>query len=492
MLEKETDQLINQMTSFYQEHLPTDSAYAKLLDAYIQTFLAIWEEVKYLRKHVALETSPTLYTVKYAKVDIGEALYSKREALRIQRLSTLEEKLSELNKMNKFSSFVFNEMGTRNPVVYDLTLKESFSADKDLLLYQDYFIRNNRLYILPEYIIGNDRHPETLHAFDIRVDNFMLEKKWGVFFDIETGPMVPRYKYRDILSAYQQLLSGNLSIKELKSAIRLATDWETFDVLDLFSPNLRPRIKNLYDTWLISPSHFVVALPEELIAKKIELNVLLSMLDEAKEEHLNYLVLFEILRLETIKEHLSDPDRHDLSLKEKDIFIPQETTLAKRQSQAEDYLFPRNRYDTGRLYDVAMTYDHNLIYHTLDNTEVPLTTDTGDIFDAPWKHLPEYAEVKHINFPEIPRLFTVTKMVDGKLEVKVRSNTDGTEFFELLASPEEYGTYEPLAVFSNDDTAAENILIYDANASVNRYYKIRAIAGLYVSLATLPIDTVSL
>lgn len=504
MFDKEVEQLLEEMSSFYKTYLPTDSAYSRLLNAYIESFLALWQEAQYYRSHVALETAPTLQTIKYAKVDINEALYSKREALRIQRFSTLEEKITALTKENKFITFEFSELGSRIPMVYDMELKESFGSEETLTLYEDYFIRNNRMYLMPEYIIRVEHQLGILHAFNIRVDNMMIEKKWGSIFEIETGPLMPRYKYRDIISAFRQVMSGNLSIKEIKEAVTLATGWEEFNIQDRMSPKLRAGLKRLYDDWMISPARFIVTLPEDLIKEKMELNVLLSLLDESKEVHLNYLVLFMILRVDYFDRY-HDEKKISMSMRIDDKNQMHEDISGRMRTRQTDLLFRTNRYDTGRNYEFKLRYDAETLgriandpppgdredptyqENVWDSEGDAQFDDPQTAFDIPWAHLPEYVKVEHVNFPQIPREAVLAKGVENQVIFTFNTNDDGTTAYELLASKEKYGRYEVVNRFDNNPAFPKNSIIHNETNEEMRYYKIRAIAGRAVSLATVPL-----
>lgn len=488
MFEKDIEKLIGDMTSFYQEHLPMDSSYEKILNAYIQSFLALWQEATYLRQHLALETAPTLKTIKYSKVDIKQALYTKMDAKRLERLSTLEEKINELNKMKAYTTFQFNESGSRVPIVYDMNLKVKFMDTTTLSLYDDYFIRNNRLYILPTYILNTDQQAEEFHAFDIQIDNLMIEKKWGTYFDIETGPLLPRFKYRDVISAFRRLLTSNLSIREMKDAVRLATDWQEFDILDRHSPHLHPNIKKLYDDWMISPARFIVSLPEELISEKMYLNILLGLMDESKEAQINYLVLFHIIRRDPWQGDDAYVPTINMGLRE--IFQPEENSKQFLTMRTEDSLFPQNRYDVGRHYDFKLQYDTQDTSHLeplMDAGEYVIFDDPQLTMDTPWAYQIEYYRVNHIEFPEIPRNFKGSSK-DESLTFTFKTNMDGTTHYELLASDEEYGTYEVVETIENDSSVVENSIIHNASASGMRYYKVRAIAAGDTSLMTLALN----
>lgn len=376
MFEKDVEQLVEQMSSFYREYLPIDSSYEKLLAIYIQSFLSIWREATYFKDHIVLEDAPTLKSIDYSKIDITEALYDKSKASQLLLLPTFEEQIKELDKIRGFITFEFSELGNRTPEVYDMTLKARFADTDSLTLYDEYFIRNNKLYILPGFVLRGDIITKELHAFNIRVDNFMIEKKWGSLFDLETGPLLPRSQYRDVISAIRRLLSSNLTIRDMKEALTLATGWEEFDIQDRLTPGLNPSLRRLYDEWRIAPSRFIATLPEELIADKIRLNILLSVLDEAKEEHLNYLILFGIIREEMQGEKMIDSNLHRISTIATDYTNNQDVVNGDIKQVHHDYFFADNRYDFGKRYEVTMVYDTNI------EKDTDFSMDGGQFFEG--------------------------------------------------------------------------------------------------------------
>lgn len=482
--------LTKQMTSFYKDFLPIDSSYELLLETYIRSFLNFWQEANYLQQHVALETSPTLHTIPYAKLEISEALYSKTEALIINKLQTLEEKVKRLNELRSYTTLTFTNPLDLDGVVCDAVLRTEFQGVPDMELYKDYFIRNNRLYLLPKFIIDNEQRLKELHAFSIKVDNRMIEKKWGAVFDIETGPLLPRGEFRNVVSAFRRLLSSDLTIRDMKSAVRLATDWETFNVRDRLTPDLPAHLKRLYDEWYISPAKFVVSLPEELIADKMRLNVLLALLDEAKEEQVSYLVLFEVFRKDYFDKH-DDAYKVKVQVGHKDIVEQGDVEKYGITYKAKDTLFPQNRYDVGRHYDFKLKYDTKDTKHLealMDAGEYVMFDDPELMMDTPWAYQIEYYDIRHIEFPEIPRAFSALRVDGDNVKFTFTTNMDGTLDYELLGSKEANGHYTVITKIQNDETLPENSIIHNASTSGMRYYKVRAIAGRDVSLMTLPVD----
>lgn len=493
MFEKDVEKLVEYMTSFYREHLPMDSSYERILNAYIQSFLALWQEATYLRKHISLEGVPTLSTIKYSKIDATSAVYSRAEASKIKQMSNLEEKISELNKLGYYEEFVFSELGSRVPIVYDMVLKVRFDDEKSLVLYDDYFIRNNRMFLLPEFILSEERQVGELHAFDIQVDNSMIEKKWGSYFDIESGPLLPRFKYRDVVGAFRRLLSSDLSIRSMKEAVRLATGWEEFDIQDRYSPNLNASLKKLYDDWMISPARFIVSLPEELIAEKMQLNILLSLMDESKEAQTNYLVLFKVFREDIL--NYSDEYMPSVQMGLREVIKPGDTHNRSFSMNARDTLFKENRYDIGRFLDFKLHFDSNDVGDLkagMDEGEHVIMDDADLRMDTPWPYQIERYVVTHVEYPEIPRDLIAARVDADNISFTFTTNLDGTDRYELLGSSEEYGIYTILESMDNDVNDTEHIIIHNASTSGMRYYKIRAIAQKEKSLLTLAVDSSTL
>lgn len=532
--------MIYKMTNFYHEQLPVDSSFEKLLKIYVKTVAMVWRKYEYMESNLLLEEAKTLDTIPYFKLDVREGMYDKRTA-QYYKTVLFETMLSEMDKNNYFVTLNFNEQGSRTPIVYSMDLKTGFASEKSMELYTDYFIRENRLYILPDFILSKEQVLVSLHAFNIKIDRKTLEKNWGSLFAVEAGPLLPRYQYRDVLSSFQRTLMSDLRIKDIRDGIRLATGWKEFKVEDRLTPSLSIAKKRLYDEWMISPSKFLVSLPEYLIKDKLRLNVLLSLLDEVKQSQTNYMVAFEILRKDTIE--IPDPSKKMISMKLRDVYTHTDRQRHKISMDYTDYFYDvysmydsflyydydTSKYDNKRKMDfyfpkslmtvedrpalddesrtpfVSMArgenlalgnetvpyYDYNFSYDddvSYDLVEVN-RFDAQSYFDQPKLNQTDRFYVKHVEFPEIPRNFSyVYDMTIGYNRLSIRSNQDGTMTFELFGSESKDGTYELIETRENDPSLEKITFLHNANESGKRYYKVRAVAGSSVSFLTLPVD----
>lgn len=488
MRKEEIREIIQHMTSFYGDNLPINSSFETLVEVYMKVIVHFLTEIEYLQKHIAIETAPTLKRIPYMKLSVGEGIYDKREAMLILPLS-FEERIAHLNDKGFYIQIHFDDTEVRTPIIYNMILRTEFTNDDTTLsLYDDYFLRDNRIYFSPEFILNLNRSLESIHAFDIRVDNFMLEKKWGTIFDIETGNFLPRFQYRDILSAYNRLMSSDLTIRDLKEAIHLSTKWEEFDIQDVKSPNIKPSIKRLYDEWYLSPAKFLVLLPEYLIQDKIRLNVIISLLHEVKEEQVDFLILFLIFR----EEFFEYGDRNRIGYKkwQTDKLVNEEKTRFIQKFRATDYFTLPHNYDVGRHYDYLLKYDYeqepNEVFGMDGDEDVALIDTKNSVLDTPWMFQADHFTVRHIQFPKIPRNVAFEKNGDDVVFTFDESK-DGTLLYELYGAAEEQGEYVKLGEVSASENET-NSIIHNASSGDIRYYKLRANAKKEYSLFTLAHD----
>jgi hypothetical protein len=444
----------------------------------------------------------------------------------------------------------FEQRSARQSVVYSMDLKISFSAKQSLTLYDYYFIRDNKLYLLPKFILEHEKVIQYLHAFDIRVNDQNIERNWGSLFDVSTGPLIPRYQYQTALNSFDRVLKSNLTIKEIVDGIKIATEWKNFKIEDIKSPNLSIGKRRLYNQFYLSPAKFIATLPESVIKDKMRLNLMLSLLDEAKQSQTNYSLFFSIerddvvepfdtdhktismktrdltsagdkstnfLRMNVVEHFLYDIMRYDVSyydfdyhryeddceydryiasvkLPVRDVFAVGETDAAKTSItiKQKETLFLDNvaaaTYDDVLIYDVDMHFD--LFYAPEDFSGGTLMVDNDT--DLPLIPQTDRFSIKHYEFPEIPRNFSGEKDGNGIFTFYCRPNTDGTERFELYGSDKERESYELLLSAPNDSSTEKITFVYDANTTGKRYYKVRAVAGDTNSFLTLPIDVQAL
>lgn len=490
MRDAEIEQIIKQLTSFYREYLPIGSDFEKMIRHFIETFEFMWEDVNYYHNHITVETAPTLKKIPYALLDIKPALYDKTIAQKINE-QPLEAVIAFLNENKYYSELTFSERKTRDPIVYSMRLKIDYFKPDELRLFDDYFLRDNRIYLMPSFILQLTSHLSELHAVDIRYDNYMLEQKWGHTFEVESGNFLPRYQYRDVISAFRRMLLSNLTIRDMVDAVKLATKWEPFDIQDIKTPNLPLQRKRLYDEWLVSPAKFLVLIGEQMVKDKMLLNILISLMDEGKEAQVNYMILFLIYRLDIWDFSKADEVVPTYLYFPKEKLLTEEKTVQLRRMKTKEFLNLPHNYDVGRHYDWLLTHDYpgrgNLPV-LMDMDEA--ITDAGILTDAPWFFNSDYFELRVVEFPKIPRGLTVTES-NGVITFTFDENKDGTKQYELygkIDESHEYQLIEQKQKVENDT----NTIIHDAGVSGMRYYKIRAVCYDKTSLFTLTTDVTTL
>jgi hypothetical protein len=258
---QQLENMLYQMSNFYRDYLPVDNQLMKLINAYSRTIDYVWTILGEANDSRFVSTTRTLSTIPYYRVNIDDGMYSQSTAEIISRLS-FEEQIAYLDKEKVYSSFAFNEKdAVGEPTVYGLRLFVNFTDSNPLKLYQDYFLRSNRMYLLPSYILKRTQTVHYLHAFDIKINDNTLEKNFGNQFSLQVGPLLPRYEYRDVLEAYIRAFQGQMTIKSIRESILLATKWKGFEVQDYKSPTISPRKLKLYENMIISPFKFIVSLP---------------------------------------------------------------------------------------------------------------------------------------------------------------------------------------------------------------------------------------
>jgi hypothetical protein len=529
LLNKEQiDNLLYSLSSFYRDNLPVDNNLMKLFNIYAKTIDYAWTVFNEANDSRFISTTHTLSTIPYFKVDISDAIYDLNMARILSRLS-FEEQIAYLDKEKKFSPFVFELRDTAGEqTVYSMRLFAGFNDSEPLRLYEHYFIRTNRLYLLPAYIQKRRKSIAYLHAFDIKYNANTLEKNFGTRFSLQVGPLLPRYEYRDVLEAFIRAFQGQMTIKSLEESIRLSTKWETFKVEDFKSPKISYRKKQLYDDWIISPFKFLVTLPEEIIPDKIKVNIVRTLLAEIKEAHTDYMIFFDISRKDPYT--LPDKDYETIYYNRGDTF----TTLDGHNIPFVNLVvreFPLDLY--GR-YDTAFYYNLNLQYDDPPANEI-ISILTHPATRKEYLTGTDHTKIAVVSDPKIPRAFDATQdSGTGEIRFKVNTSNDSTRFFELYGAPNENdmfslietATNNPTITYSvqsgdtlwklsqdfgvpteaitetNPDVNWSNLLIgtqilipnssitfnHNANGSGNRYYKTRAIGTENVSFFTLPID----
>lgn len=345
------DKPFERLTSFYWNLSPEENALGPLLEVYADTVDYLVTVLDEARATLVPGKTPLLHTVPYFKVPVRDAWYPRAVAQSIEPLA-FEEQIKWLDEQRLFVPFVFGRHDGAK--VYDLELREAFDAEESLGRMRDYFLRDNKLYLLPEYILGNARERGALHAFDIKVDLRLLERVWGGPYGIEPGPLLTRHEYRNVVEAYHHVMQSELTIKDITASIRRATGWDSFKIEDRLSPRLDVAKTRLYDDMYLSPATFIVALPESLTKDKVRINVALGLVDPAKQSQTTYYFFMEVYRTDTL-----EPEEHAsarATRKETDAAEGDEARHVSFRRKAEDDVFDRGRYDANTFFDESGPY----------------------------------------------------------------------------------------------------------------------------------------
>lgn len=479
---KQREELLYSQSSFYRDFLPVDNQLLKLYDIYAKTIDYVWNVFGEANDSRVISTTRTLSTIPYFKVNIDDAMYNANMSRVIARLS-FEDQIAYLEKEGKYASFVFDiqdASGISN--VYAMRLLVNFDDKEPLRLYEDYFLRSNRLYLLPHYVQRRKKSVHYLHGFDIKVNDFTLEKNFGSRFNIEAGPLLPRHEYRDVLEAFMRVFRGQMTIRSLKESMQLATKWESFRLEDMKSPTISKRKLKLYEDWIISPNKFVVSLPEILIPDKIKINIIRALMSEAKEADKDYMIFFDIERIDP---YIFPMNRFPtIRYQRGEQMTPtEESSLSMVSLMIKEYpLDVAGRYDTAFFYNLNLQYDDPPANEIISILQKPRTMEENI-------NMSDQATVTHLTSPRIPRNFTAAKnATTGDITFSLTPNQDETTQFELYNCTTEFGQYDLVEVIDNNKTVATLTFQHSAKDSTKRYYKSRAVGTNTQSLLTLPIN----
>lgn len=486
---KDIERILGQMTNFYYEFLPVDSSFVRLLQIYGKIFQTVYKDLEHAKSGTFIGKTETTYVMPYFRLDASQGLYSPILAAQLQTLP-MRDQVTELDRRGFYIPLTFDQETQRLPLVYSLTLKASFVAASTLKLYKDYFLRGNKIYLLPAFILSDQQKTNILHAFDIQIDDERLERNWGSRFDLELGALLPRFEYREALKGFDKAYSSDTTIKEIKEAIHAVTSWDTFNLFDMLSPTIPAAKKRLYDRWILSPSQFIVSVPEAIVYDKIRVGILYHLLDQIKHPETNYITFFDINREEDTN-GLGDASSPFFTYNPRETGEFDDSFAPVGILKFEDTIFDQGdaaKYDTDLVYDDAYRYDLTIIS----------SFDQGSRFDESKFDTPailpsDFVHVLFQEFPEIPRQFQAAATgTPGEYNFTCRINSDGTAAFELYGSDAADGTFTLLQTATNDTSNSQVSMIHNANLSGKTYYKIRAVAGSVHSMMTLPIDITTL
>jgi hypothetical protein len=480
MLSKEqSENLLYSLPSFYRDFLPVDNSLLKLYDVYAKTIDYAWNVYRETEDGQFISTTRTVSTIPYFKVDIEDAFYSVQTAEILSGMN-FEDQVAYMDKNNLYASFSFSQKNqTDDPIVYSMRLMISFTDTVPLKMFTDYFIRNNRLYLLPSFVQSNKQVLRYLHAFDMKINDYTLEKNFGSRFQLKPGSLLTRFEYRDVLEAYIRAFQGNLTIRALKESIRLATKWDTFSIEDMKSPSISEAKLQLYKDWTISPLKFLVTLPEELIPEKAKTNIVRTLLNEIKESQTDYMLFYDVLRL----------DEMPIMMKKKPIYHVNRTDPIRNKETSKVSKLTLKVHDNP--FDLFGTYDTTFFYNqTLDYDAEPKPEIVGiQQHSANWDETQgdDQVAVKFYSLM-IPRNFHANKDLSAEtITFSVNSNQDTTTSFELYGALRIDGTYRLIESVANNKQQGTISFLHNAIGSGNLYYKSRSKDLSKVSLFTLPI-----
>lgn len=491
-MDKDIEQMIEEMSSFYLNHLPIDASFHKWLESVVDAWKLYQRELEHIHESTLPSTTPTLKTIPYFELDIKKGLYDKVEAKRIKMLTEPDQIILTLIELGYYVDLEFWRVGTDTPLVYSMDLYMDFEKKDKLVLNKDFYIRRNKLFIMPDYILKTNRITERFHAFEIKVNDYGLELNWGDNIPIRVPLLMPRFQYRDLVEAYNKLLFSDFYIRDMKNAIMNFTYKNEIDIWDVISKTIPPSLKRLYTERYLSPLDFIVRLEEEDLFDKIQTNVILHMLMETKEEQVYFWLIFAILRLsefeaeEEIAFTVYPPGVGD-DEDDDDKFDAEDNHEQKIIIEYEDEFFCNPYYDgKTREYDFQdKPYDdedENCMSLTMEATfdDPHLNMDDDLEMDSREKITYDRFEVRIIQHPEIPRGYNVS----GKT-IRFNKNKGITDSYEIFASKD--GKDFELIHTIQHESAPESISYQIPNeiASKMRYYKIRSKERIHYSLFSL-------
>lgn len=347
------EEILRSIPKFHLDHAPEDSLLLKLTQIYQETVR--YAETLYDEAHASMTpgTTPILHTVPYFRIPVDAAWYTPEIANMIGQMP-FEDQIEWLSREGKFIPIAFGS--EQETTLYALTLKKSFHApdERKLELLEDYFVRENRIYLLPRLIQETTQQLTHLHAFDLKLNRRTIEKVWPSPYEKDVEAFLPRYQFRDAVEAFHVLMQSELTIRDMDRAIRKATGWDTFKVEDRLSRGLSIGKKRMYDEMDISPATFIVAIPEMLAGDKVRINVALTLVDEAKESQTHYWFVLEVDRVDVL---IPETTKRVVTQKRK-------LDTTQKEDEAKHFIYRRFLDDLfdGMQYDLAIRYDQSGLF----------------------------------------------------------------------------------------------------------------------------------
>lgn len=486
------DSMIGTMSSFYVEHLPIDSTYRVWLDKVVDAWKGFREEILYVHDCLLPENTPTLKNFLYYKLSLKPALYGKDIAKQLLGdFETIEERVLALDEMGYFIEFEFTEINPRPLELYSLELALDFEKKTVLTQNEDYIIRKNKIFLLPEFVLNNNRLLGEVHAYNVRANNFALELNWGNFFPVEAQFLIPRFEYKTFVEAYFRLMNSKFFIKDMKEAIHKVQGKFTADIFDVASRALPKEFKALYDEYFLSPLDFIVRLDEEDIFDKTETNMILHMIMTTKEAHVHFWLFYTIMREDYLE---AEEDIEGLvevpKLTEGAVCDDKELDFTLKQT---DEFFCNPYYDGTRQYDLASpTYDTDpcedcmTIEEHVEFDDLCIEMDTDIPMDEPRRVGYEEVELNVIRPPEPPIIINRTSWDT----MYVRPIFKEAHSIDFYFSDEEDGDYKLTFSIDVDERGAyknrysRSFTYTRAYERGMRYYKYRMVYGERMSKTT--------
>lgn len=351
--DQQLEEIIVSIPKFHVDYSPENGLMLKLAEVYqksIQYAQSLMDEAD---GSLTPGGTPLLHTLPYFRIPMKEAWYTPDFAQLLIDMP-FEKQIDWLNREGKYVQLSFGE--ERETEVYQMRLKRFFGASNEtsLELLEDYFVRENKIFLLPRFIINTTQQLSHLHAFEIKLNRKTLEHIWPTPFEDDVRQYLPRYEYRNAVEAYHHLMQSDLTIRAFKRAIAQATGWDEYNVQDEHSLDLSRAKKRLYKEMHISPATFIVTIPERLTGDRIRINVAITLVDEAKQTETHYWFFVDVLRTDILE---TEDERRVMTRKKK-------LDVAQQDDGAHTFAYKYITDDLfdGMQYDLAIRYDQSQVF----------------------------------------------------------------------------------------------------------------------------------
>lgn len=351
--DQQLEEILVSIPKFHVDYSPENGLMLKLAEVYqksIQYAQSLMDEAD---GSLTPGGTPLLHTLPYFRIPTKDAWYTPDYA-QLMIDMPFEKQIDWLNREGKYVQLSFGE--ERDTEIYQMRLKRFFGAPDDtaLELLEDYFVRENKIFLLPRFIINTTQQFSHLHAFEIKLNRKTLEHIWPTPYEDDVRQYLPRYEYRNAVEAYHHLMQSDLTIRAFKRAIAQATGWDEYNVQDEHSLDLSRAKKRLYKEMHISPATFIVTIPERLTGDRIRINVAITLVDEAKQTETHYWFFIDVLRTDVLEPE--DDRRVTTRKKKQDVAEQEDTARTFAYKYITDDLFD------GMQYDLAIRYDQSQVF----------------------------------------------------------------------------------------------------------------------------------